>query len=539
MGDGAVSAGVGAPLLVRIETTSNQAFLATSSKARHLVAASELLSRSTTDWVREAVAALADGSAEIVTAVSGVAILLTDAHETGRSIVRSVTSRALEEAPGLIVHGAVAGLETRDGSGLADALRDSALRIAAHRARTGDGVRTDLMLPLGAPCPMTGRPSSGLLEGAGGGPASDFVIRVEEAGLRDAAFDRMGRLVTEGDTHTHVGGMADLMERIDSRAEDDARWMAVVHADGNGVGAVFVALADELRGLPDLPDAVARFREVSQAVDRAATDALRSAVRMVTVERMGPESPAVLPLVCAGDDLTMLVEADVALDATVTYAREFERLTREAPEVPGEGLTVGAGIAVTKPGHPILFGLELAEALAAGAKAAGRREAVDGDAIPGTIDVHVLHGSGGLGLDVVRGAVRRTDDALPPSAGPWSTSGTVGGLDAIDDLRDLVIELADPDSPARSLAQRLRSAAELGRAAFDDVVRRAVVRSQDSASAPLDALERAGCSLRALGDDERSDRSRARVTDALAFTGVLTKAQRRSLADRRDRTGVR
>lgn len=541
MGDVLASASGARPALVRLETTSNQAFLATSSKARHLVAASELLSRSTTDWVRDALSTLAVGSAQIVTAVSGVAILVVDQHETGRSIVRSVTGRALEEAPGLIVHGAIVELAANDGSGLADALRDSALRLAAHRSRTGDGVRTDLMLPLGAPCPMTGRPSSGLHEGAGGAPVSEFVIRVEGARLRDAAFDRMGRLLTDGDTDDHVEGMADLMDRIDSRAEEDARWMAVVHADGNGIGGVFIALADELRATADLAGAVARFSEVSAAVDRAATEALRAAVQTVTGDRLEEASPAVLPLVCAGDDLTMLVEADIALDVTVAYAREFERLTREAPQLPADGLTVGAGVAITKPGHPILFGLELAEALAASAKGAGRSATVDGGAIPATVDLHVLHGSGGLGLEDVRGSVGATVGALPPSSGPWTTSGAVGDLDPIDDLRRLVGELADPDSPARALAQRLRSAAEVGRDAFDDVVRRTHVRAgggpRDTRPKALDAFKSAGCPLLDLGDDERSDRSRARVTDALALTGVLTGAQRRAMVGGPDRVG--
>jgi hypothetical protein len=85
--------------------------------------------------VRDALSTPAAGAAEIVTAVSGVAILLVDASETGGGIVRCVTRRALEEAPGLIIHGAIVELATNDGSGLADALRDSALRLAAHRSR--------------------------------------------------------------------------------------------------------------------------------------------------------------------------------------------------------------------------------------------------------------------------------------------------------------------------------------------------------------------------------------------------------------------
>jgi hypothetical protein len=544
VGDDAASGSAKGVVLVRLETTSNQAFLATSSKARHLVAASELLHRSTTGWVRDAVADLPGSAVTVVTAVSGVAILLVDSHQAGRGIVRQVTRRALDEAPGMIVHGAVVELASRDGEGLADALGRSARRLVDNRARTADGVRADLMVPLVAPCPTTGRPAAGLLKAADskdgrGGPVSAFVLRVEQERLRDAAFRRMvdiavGAATGEDEKGRRLSGMDDLIDRIESRAGDDARWMAVVHADGNGIGAVFIGLSGELRRIDDLGEAVDRFRAVSEAVDRAAQEALRAAVEVVTRGR--DEPPAVLPLVCAGDDLTMLVEADIALELTIAYAREFEQRTGEDADIPSKGLTVGAGIAVTKPGHPILFGLELSEALASGAKATGRRARAEDDAAnPATIDLHVLQGSGGLGIDDVRPAVVSAGEALPLTAGPWSVARDVADLDAVDDLQRLVGELADPESPARALGQRLRSAAESGREAFDDVVRRSLVRAggaiggQPPDGSALGAFARAGCAIHDFGDDARADHHRARVVDALALVGVLTPAQRRTI----------
>jgi hypothetical protein len=520
--------------LVRIETTSNQAYLATSSRARHLVAASELLSRSTTEWVEEAVAAAPAGSVHLVTAVSGVAILLAGDRAHAREIIRNVTSRALTDAPGLIVHGAISRLNALDGAGFADALSASAVRLAVLRSDTGDGAAADLMLPLVAPCPSTGRPSSGLLDRRGAGPASDFVLTVEGHRLRDAAFRRMVRL-TFGDsdsTDRHARDMADFMETVDDPESEDARWMAVVHADGNGIGAMFFGLAEELAEQSDVIAAADRFAAVSRAVDRAAIEALRAAVTTVAASQ-GGAIPVVLPLVCAGDDLTLLADADRALDLTVAYAEEFEARTRSSDVIPSGGLTVGSGVAITKPRHPIVFGLHLAESLATSAKQAARSAVAADGSVDATVDVHVLHGSGSLELDDVRRPTGSGPVRLPRSAGPWSIADDSSAAPPVGRLLSLVAALADPENPGRAVAQQLRAAAERGRTAFDQVISRAAIRPTGQRA--LRSLSDADYpAVQLVGSGAEGDRGRIMIIDALALVGVLTGDRRRTLAASRD-----
>ncbi len=113
--------------LVLIETSGNQAFIFATNKLRENVGASELTAQTGTHFVLEAVqeaggltpvredlrkaeaypALSADNPFEIILAISGKALLLVKNAELGRQIVRSVTSRALKEAPGLEVRGVV------------------------------------------------------------------------------------------------------------------------------------------------------------------------------------------------------------------------------------------------------------------------------------------------------------------------------------------------------------------------------------------------------------------------------------------------
>lgn len=186
---------------------------------------------------------------------------------------------------------------------------------AARGSRPSAHLR-DPLLPWFEVCRDSGLPVAGAEQHAEGGYAAAAVLA--KSRLRHRARDRM--------RDDLLGDLADVVPTgLDDLRHDG--WIAVIHADGNGVGRVFT----------DFP--------------RGAWHAVRAG---------GDES--------AGLSLgrhTSLLEA---------FTRELEIATEAAlglavRAVTGSGLTAAAGIAYVKPHHPFSAAYALAEELAGSANA--------------------------------------------------------------------------------------------------------------------------------------------------------------------------
>ena len=102
-----------------IETQGNQSFIFSTNRERANRGASELLFRSTTDWVIDAVSGekkqrtlteranwlRAQGplgsSIHVVVATSGRAVVLSQTRQELESLISKITTRAIKDAPGL------------------------------------------------------------------------------------------------------------------------------------------------------------------------------------------------------------------------------------------------------------------------------------------------------------------------------------------------------------------------------------------------------------------------------------------------------
>lgn len=382
---------------VVIETASNQAFVFASNKQAVTVGASELIFRSGTSWVRDAVRRVEkDGAAvETVVLASGKALLIVDAVEQGRAIIREVTDRALREAPGLQVWGVVDPEPIGDDAGRGKALGWAYQLHAACRASRPSPLMRAPTLPYVKPCRYSGLPATRI-----GREGSDWHPR---GALVDAAWRRAGagraRMADALDAERAVLS-ADLLDR----GVSEAGWVAVVHADGNGVGQLFSHLHKVYFGL----DYTTKLHDFSAALDEVAQRALKEAVAS---RQEGADW--ILPIVIGGDDMTAIMDGRVAFDVTVEFLRRFEQHSAEHPviwEVVAEvsekidpdrpypdGLTACAGIAFIKPHHPFSDGYDLAEQLCQSAKAVKKL-----DQGLSALDFHVLHDSVGRDLDQLR-----------------------------------------------------------------------------------------------------------------------------------------
>ena len=145
-------------------------------------------------------------------------------------------------------------------------------------------------------------------------------------------------------------------------------WIAIIHADGNGLGKVVQAVGKK----QDV------YKAFSQKLSEATTAAAHQAFKEVSWPFDAREAIPIRPVVLSGDDMTVIIRGDIALDYANAFIIAFEKETRKAlgdilrsEHVFAEDkdyLTACAGIAFIKSSFPFYYGYELAEALCGQAK---------------------------------------------------------------------------------------------------------------------------------------------------------------------------
>lgn len=160
-------------------------------------------------------------------------------------------------------------------------------------------------------------------------------------------------------------------------------WIAVIHADGNGLGQILQSHGKDLVQNK-------KFATFSKAIDDATKNAVKNAfevvvkhdydARIVTQPKM---RYPIRPIVIGGDDLTVIIRADLAFEFTKVFLKSFEEVSASLFTSIGikefeQGLTACAGIAFIKESYPLHYGLHLAEQLCVDAKNKVRIESSPG-----------------------------------------------------------------------------------------------------------------------------------------------------------------
>ena len=175
------------------------------------------------------------------------------------------------------------------------------------------------------------------------------------------------------------------------------RRIAIIHADISGLGQIFRSITTNAASADEV---FAAANAIEAAIIRA-TRAASEACLLPFAAKAGdegfedlfggdaaPEDAAVVParpVVLGGDDITILIRADLALSFTQTLLlgieaetkAEFEDLRSrgDVPEgLPKHGLTACAGLAVVSAGHPFLAAQRMAEGLCSQAKQVAKKD---------------------------------------------------------------------------------------------------------------------------------------------------------------------
>ena len=160
------------------------------------------------------------------------------------------------------------------------------------------------------------------------------------------------------------------------------RKIALIHADGNGLGQLLINARKAVNERPE--QFVSVFQELSRVITDATVHAAQQATREVLLPaRDGRRPLPARPVLLGGDDLTILVRADLAMDflrafisAFETYSPEaLQRLKRKGVEGLPSRLTIGAGLVYMRASQPFYLVSHLAESLMTVAKR--RAKAID------------------------------------------------------------------------------------------------------------------------------------------------------------------
>lgn len=244
---------------------------------------------------------------------------------------------------------------------------------------------------------------------------------------------------------------------------DDNHIVGLVHADGNGLGKGIISLFDQartqnLRVEKILPLLSAAIASATQKAVQAAFEMHVIGKEHGTILNNGKEVLPARPIVVGGDDITMLLRADLALEWTCCFLEAFMKETRiaitaafpkeGAQEVSsaetalvlklfGDGLSAGAGIAYVSASMPFDQVHHLCEGLASNAKKAAKSSCAEGVVAPSFVSIYRVTASALDDYDQI------LETELQASAGQDSRSLTMNPyvvegserMDAINKLR--------------------------------------------------------------------------------------------------------
>lgn len=352
-----------------------QSFIFQTNKLKEIVGGSELVEEICTDLFYSFINSDENDENIIVSAAGNIKYIAD--QKTCQKLVREFPKKILEVAPGVTVSQAVIKIdESLPLSELINSLEEKLKTernkpiipleigfMGLERARRTGGVAVDVKSKKGK-----------------------SVAFCESTSKKDRAVDRKSDSSNET-SHTKlfkkISGLTEKPKEITLEIEEICKghsnsWIAVVHADGNGLGNILRVMGKKLKGA-DFEKSKAAFRKFSLALENATEAAAQAAFWKVFSRKDAFTSEykyPIRPIICGGDDITFIIRADLALEFTEIFLTEFEEKTKIEFQVLekfgiaefSDGITACAGIAYIKESYPLHYALNLAESLCKDAK---------------------------------------------------------------------------------------------------------------------------------------------------------------------------
>lgn len=352
-----------------------QSFIFQTNKLKEIVGGSELVEEVCTDMFYDFIGSN-EKDENIILSAAGNIKYISD-HETCKKLVRDFPRKVLLKAPGVTVSQAVVKID--DKISLAESINLLEEKLKAERNKP------TMPLEIGFMGLERARRTGGIaveLKNKKG----KLEAFCESTIKKDKIVDRKSDLTSES-SHTKlfrkISGVTEKPKEITLEIEEICKghknsWIAVVHADGNGLGNILRVMGEKLKE-SKFEESKRAFRKFSLALDHATQAAAQIAFWKVFSKAEAFTSDfkqPIRPIVCGGDDLTFIIRADLALEFTEIFLREFESQTEQEFKVLEEfgindfkqGITACAGIAYIKESYPLHYALNLSESLCKDAK---------------------------------------------------------------------------------------------------------------------------------------------------------------------------
>ncbi|MDR0881277.1 MAG: hypothetical protein LBP55_01840 [Candidatus Adiutrix sp.] len=394
---------------VLIEVGGIQSFIFATGKLKEMIGASQAMVALHDDFLPEIRRELnlhevdepAEGRDWIVirqNAAGALRLLLAD-EAKGKEFLTAFSSRALAQWPGLPLNGVLAQTDL-DRESLDGCRKELSDKLALQRA--SEPVAAGLkLLPFVEMANLDGLPAAGRDKRAYISWPSQ--VRRDQ-GLLEAADRRLkenydGHLKSILPSNTTIKWCDDFAEMLKDREQPR---LGLIHIDGNDLGHFFTQALEA--GGQNNP---ARMKELSREIDQANQEAFQAAlIKVVGEDLIQPETSwteyrvPLRPLLRGGDDLTVLVRADLALGFISAFVEKYEERMKE------HGLSLGVGLLIMPPSYPFVKAWHLVEELCSSAK----RLTLKDNPRPSSLDYLVLTGDVEADLGEHRRRTATADD---------------------------------------------------------------------------------------------------------------------------------
>ncbi|MEQ9549782.1 MAG: hypothetical protein RIM23_09205 [Coleofasciculus sp. G3-WIS-01] len=382
-----------------IDTTGIQTYIFGSNRLRENIGASYLVAKATNYWVKQVLwqrfgdnVYIPDGNqqekriendnldAELVYTGGGNAVILFKDIDCAIRFTKTLSQKILREAPGLKI--VVAHSEPFEWGNKLSKTVDSVIKKLEQKKREYNPSVPLLGLGVTANCLSTGLVAVDTSDHYSV-PTSYPVSREIVEKLRtvdpknDApANEKLITTIFKGES-LNLGDYIVPYDVDDlGRTEGSSSYMAIVHADGNGMGDRFKEYGNQSQSDREY---IMRMRDLSEKVNQAGVKALKVVANKVlqlaqgklleqfaVTERDGKKYIPCRPIVYGGDDVTFVCDGRLGLTLAALYLKAFEAETANIPD--GKKLTACAGIAIVKTHYPFARAYQLSEALCKNAK---------------------------------------------------------------------------------------------------------------------------------------------------------------------------
>lgn len=358
-----------------------QSFILQSDELKDIVGASELVEKICTESFDE-YGKKDDGF--VVKAAGNIKYIFDSKADCERAVLE-FPKKVMEQAPGITVSQAVVTYKYESNFGDAIDKLESKLKAQRNKQVSAE------------PCLMAMRRSrqTGLA-----------VVEVENKEYLDAGTKAKRANAKKGNDSSTIA-LSKKCFGIDKLKHDyiaydieqitlKNNWIAIIHADGNGLGQVVQKLGKDKE----------LFYKFSRNLDKATQAAAQIAYQIVA-EKYGFDKPEkiipIRPVVLGGDDLTIICRGDFAVEYTKEFLSAFEEKTRELLSQILKGvnvfkngenyLTACAGIAFIKSSYPFYYGYHLAEELCKTAKKDAKQDKSSDELAPSCLMFHKVQDS--------------------------------------------------------------------------------------------------------------------------------------------------